>query len=191
MSVSAWRSNGIIAGHNLSNFMVVPFRDSNIFAYFPHPEHRNLITMLAKYTTVLLLLLGAASSAAAEQPPAARRLVSGRNLGSPSDFFNDLLKSAAPALEKAVGHMKFKDYDHHGVKLTNLRTFDFDCGDGCLSGSIKGMRVSIDVHKFSLRLHSRYKAHKIITVQGECDFQVRRWRGRRFCFLFMLFFVKK
>ena len=129
-------------------------------------------------TRLLVLLLGAVlgaallGSASADAPAPTRRLVAPRRLAgnAPSDLFNALLKDVAPALEKEIGHMKFKNYDHGGVKLTNLRTFDFDCSDGCLSGKISNdlKSVSLSVHKFSLRIHSRYKAKKgWITLQGE------------------------
>lgn len=133
--------------------------------------------------TFLVLLLGAAllGTASADTPPE-RRLVASRRLAGngPSDLLNDLLKAVAPALEKKIGHLKFKNYDHHGVKLTNLRTFAFDCSDGCLSGTISDdlKKVSLTVHKFSLRIHSRYKAKKaFITVQGQCDFQLKDSKG--------------
>ena len=139
-------------------------------------------------TRLLVLLLGAVlgaallGSASADAPAPTRRLVAPRRLAgnAPSDLFNALLKDVAPALEKEIGHMKFKNYDHGGVKLTNLRTFDFDCSDGCLSGKISNdlKSVSLSVHKFSLRIHSRYKAKKgWITLQGECDFQLKDTKG--------------
>ena len=143
---------------------------------------------MRRTTRILVLLLGAVLSAAllggatAGETPPTRRLVGARRLAGngPSDLFNALLKGVAPALEKEIGHMKFKNYDHKGVKLTNLRTFDFDCSDGCLSGKISDdlKSVSLSVHKFSLRIHSRYKAKKgFITVQGQCDFQLKDTKG--------------
>ena len=126
--------------------------------------------------TLCTLLGGARADAPKRQLIAARRLAG----NGPSDLFNALLKDVAPALEKEIGHMKFKDYDHKGVKLTNLRTFDFDCSDGCLSGKISDdlRSVSLSVHKFSLRIHSRYKAKKgWVTLQGQCDFQLKDTKG--------------
>jgi hypothetical protein len=149
-----------------------------------------MLSTLLKHALLVAALCATCAAAAASAPAAntappspERRLVAGRRRAlvgqSPSDMFNDLLKGAAPALEKAIGHMKFDDYDKDGVKLTNLRTFDFDCSDGCLSGSIQGMRVSVQVHKFSLRLHSRYKAKKgWVTLQGQCDFQIQDMDGK-------------
>ncbi len=142
----------------------------------------------ATTTRLLVLLLGAVLGAAllggasADAPAPARRLVGARRLAGngPSDLFNALLKDVAPELEKKIGHMKFKDYKHKGVKLTNLRTFDFDCSDGCLSGKISDdlKSVSLSVHKFSLRIHSRYKAKKWpVTLQGQCDFQLKDTKG--------------
>lgn len=133
--------------------------------------HRTRTNILAAALALLCV------TAAATDGSSSRRLLNGRRLNGPSDLLNALLQDVNRPLIKTLGHLKFKDYDKSGVKLTNLRTFDFDVDGGqllkgTLSNDLKS--VALSVSEFKVRLHSRWKrTHGIWRPGGQCDFQIK------------------
>jgi hypothetical protein len=139
--------------------------------------HRTRTTNILAATLALLCV-----TAAATDGSSSRRLLNGRRLNGPSDLLNALLQDVNHPLIDTLGHLKFKDYDKHGVKLTNLRTFDFDVDGGqLLKGKLSDdlKSVALSVSEFKVRLHSRWKRTQgIWKPGGQCDFQIKNVKAK-------------
>lgn len=133
--------------------------------------------MTKTYNILVALTLLCCASAAATDPATSRNLLNSRRLNGPSDLLNDLLQDVNQPLIKTLGHLKFKDYNKHGYRLGNLRTFAFDVDGGqLLKGKLSDdlKSVALSVAEFQVRLHSRWKRTSgLWRPGGQCDFQIK------------------